>query len=202
MQKLKSETVDLTDKTLFPAGTYYYRLVIQNPDVDTNPNYNTSTDPDYNPTIDGNSNIVWYDAKRVKSESFDIIEAQSKSVEPLWTNTMSVADTITLTGVIPEGTQYEVELWKATEGMDGKTTGEKPVATTGRIDLPKEAHRRFPHPPGDLHRPVVREPRRGQLPVEVQDLDPGRQGRSADHLRRGVHRVRFRRRCHAGRFPR
>lgn len=139
MQKLKSETVDLTDKTLFPAGTYYYRLVIQNPDVDTNPNYNTSTDPDYNPTIDGNSNIVWYDAKRVKSESFDIIEAQSKSVEPLWTNTMSVADTITLTGVIPEGTQYEVELWKATEGMDGKTTGEKPVATTGRIDLPKEA---------------------------------------------------------------
>ena len=88
MQKLKSETVDLTDKTLFPAGTYYYRLVIQNPDVDTNPNYNTSTDPDYNPTIDGNSNIVWYDAKRVKSESFDIIEAQSKSVEPLWTNTM------------------------------------------------------------------------------------------------------------------
>ena len=139
MQKLKSETVDLTDKTLFSAGTYYYRLVIQNPDVDTNPNYNTSTDPDYNPTIDGNSNIVWYDAKRVKSESFDIIEAQSKSVEPLWTNTMSVADTITLTGVIPEGTQYEVELWKATEGMDGKTTGEKPVATTGRIDLPKEA---------------------------------------------------------------
>ena len=39
----------------------------------------------------------------------------------------------------PGGTQYEVELWKATEGMDGKTTGEKPVATTGRIDLPKEA---------------------------------------------------------------
>ena len=170
--------------------------------MDTNPNSNTSTDPDYNPTIDGNSNIVWYDAKRVKSESFDIIEAQSKSVEPLWTNTMSVADTITLTGVIPEGTQYEVELWKATEGMDGKTTGEKPVATTGRIDLPKEAIGDFRIHPVTFTAPWFENPGVGSYQWRFKIWTPDDKGRSADHLRRGVHPVRFRSRRHAGWFPR
>lgn len=138
-QKLKSETVDLSDKALFPAGTYYYRAIIQNPGVDTNPAGNESTDPEYNPIVDGNKNIVWYDAKRVKAESFDILEAQSKSVEPLWTNTMRVADTITLTGVIPEGSKYEAEIWKATEGLDGQVTGSEKVASTGQQPIPAKA---------------------------------------------------------------
>lgn len=138
-QKLKSEHVDLTDRTLFPAGTYYYRAVIQNPDVDSNPVGTTSIDPDYNPSLDGNTNVVWYDARRVKSESFDLIEAQSKSAEPLWTDSMHVADTITLTGVIPKGTQYEAEIWAAEPGLDGKVTGKTKVASTGRLDVPASA---------------------------------------------------------------
>ena len=138
-QKLKSENVDLTDRNLFPVGTYYYRAVIQNPDVDSNPVGTTSIDPDYNPSLDGNTNVVWYDAKRVKAESFDIIEAQSKSAEPLWTDAMHVADTITLSGVIPKGTQYEAEIWKAEPGLDGKVIGTEKVASTGRLDVPAEA---------------------------------------------------------------
>jgi len=129
MQKLKSETVTI-DKS-WPAGTYYYRLLVTNPGVDW--------------TKEDHTNVVKYTDRRVEAESFDLIDATTQSVEPLWLDSMHVADDVTLTGVIPEGTQYEVQIWK-TDKHDG-TAVENTGITTGRIDVPSNAvgdHRTTP----------------------------------------------------------
>lgn len=100
--KIKSENVDISALKC-GYGRYYWRVLIS--------------------SADGK---VVYTPPREQSESFDVIDVESESSEPVFTSDMSVADTLIFKGRIPAGTKYFSQLWKVEK--DGSLSG--PVAQT------------------------------------------------------------------------
>lgn len=139
-QNVKSSTFTIPSD--WSANKYYYRVKVTIP---------TTTPGTGSDSADNNRDVVWYGGYD-ESEAFDVIHMDTTSTEPLWLDTMNVSDEITLKGNIPEGTQYEAELWRtskdgkvrkdaATKQDDSDHNGiaSEKVATTGRVNVPSKA---------------------------------------------------------------
>lgn len=122
-QKVKSQTFALPASA--EAGTYYYGLRVTN-SVDA-----ANLKKLVGETSDG---LVYEAPKRVKSESFDVVKVASKSSDTLWTSTQKhVEDTLLVTGNLPAGSSYEVQVWST----DASGKAVKQVSTTGRKTIEK-----------------------------------------------------------------